>query len=158
MAITTKVCDSFLQDLLGMATHVSTDVFKLVLIKSGHTGTYNEEVTAVGTPGTGSPTTSNLGTDAVAASGDYNSVNGITLTGLAATIDTDTAILDFSDPAVLANTTISADGAIIYNSSKSNKAVAVFAFTGAPIVSTNGNFTITLPAPAASTALVRITS
>jgi hypothetical protein len=47
---------------------------------------------------------------------------------------------------------------MIYNSSRSNRAVAVFAFSGAPIISTAGNFTVTLPAAAAATALIRIAS
>ena len=155
MAITSAMCNSFKQDLLGMATHVSTDVFKIVLIKGGHAGTYSKATTAVGTPGTSAPSTSNLGTDAVTASGDYNSVNGMTLATLAASLDTDTGVLTFADPAAWTGTTISADGAIIYNSTKSNKAVAVFSF-GGTVTSTAGNFDLNLPAVSAAAGLIRI--
>lgn len=156
MAITNAICNSFKQELMAMTPHTAADTYKLVLIKNGHTGTYNKSTTNVGTPGTGTPSSSNLGTDAVAVSGDYNSVNGITLAGFAASLDTDTAILTFTDPSALTGTTISADGCIIYNSSRSNRAVAVYAFSGAPIVSTGGNFDINLPAAAAATGLIRI--
>lgn len=155
MAITTAMCNSFKQELLGMATHVNTDTYKIVLIKGGHAGTYGASTTAVGTPGSGAPSTSNLGTDAVTASGDYNSVNGMTLSGLAASLDTSTGILTFSDPGAWTGTTISADGAIIYNSSKSNKAVAVFSF-GGTITSTSGNFDVNLPSATAAAGLIRI--
>lgn len=155
MAITTALCNSFKAELLAMAPHTAADVYKLVLIKAGHAGTYGAGTTAVGTPGSGAPSSSNLGTDAVAVSGDYASVNGITLAGFAASLDTSTGILTFTDPAALTGTTISADGAIIYNSSRSNKAVAVFSF-GGTISSTAGPFDINLPAAAAATAVIRV--
>ena len=46
-------------------------------------------------------------------------------------------------------------GAIIYNSTRSNKAVAVIDFGGTK-TSTNGTFTIILPAADASNALIRL--
>jgi hypothetical protein len=61
--------------------------------------------------------------------------------------------LTFSDP-LFASSTITARGCLIYNSSKSNKAVAAFDF-GADVVSTNGTFTVDLPVAGAS-ALIRI--
>lgn len=154
MAITTAMCNSFKQELLAMS-HASSDTYKIVLIKAGHTGTYGASTTNVGTPGSGSPSTSNLGTDAVAASGDYNSVNGMTLAGFAASLDTSTGILTFTDPAAWTGTTISADGAIIYNSTQSNKAVAVFSF-GGTVASTAGDFNVNLPAATAAAGLIRI--
>ena len=51
--------------------------------------------------------------------------------------------------------TITARGALIYNSSKSNKAVAVLNF-GADITSTAGTFTVNMPAVGDSTSLIRI--
>lgn len=154
MAITTAFCNSFKQELLAMSPHTAADTYKLVLIKAGHTGTYGKATTAVGTPGTGSPSASNVGTDAVAASGDYP-LAGISLAGFTVALDGDTATLTFTDPGALANVTASAEGAIIYNSSRSNKACAVLAF-GSTITSTNGPFDISLPAAAAATALIRI--
>lgn len=155
MTITNALCASFKQELLAMTPHTAADVYKLVLIKAGHAGTYGAATTNVGTPGSGSPSTSNLGTDAVAASGDYASVNGISLAGFTVSLDTGTAILTFTDPAALTGATISADGCIIYNSSRSNRAVAVYSF-GGTITGTGGSFDINLPAAAAATALIRI--
>lgn len=148
------MCNSFKTELLAMTPHTAADVYKLVLIKAGHTGTYGKATTNVGTPGTGTPSTSNLGTDAVAASGGYT-VDGITLAGFTVSLDTDTAILTFTDPSALTSVTASADGAIIYNSSRSNRAAAVFAF-GSTVTSTAGSFDVNLPAAAAATALIRI--
>ena len=156
MAITTAFANSFKAELMAMTPHTAADTYKLVLIKTGHTGTYNKSTTAVGTPGTGTPSASNLGTDAVAASGGYSSVDGITLAGFAASLDGDTAILTFTDPGALSTVTASADGCIVYNSSRSNKVLAVYAFASAPVASTAGSFDINLPAAAAATAVLRI--
>lgn len=155
MAVTTAMCNSFKTELLAMTPHTAADSYFVVLIKSGHAGTYGAGITNVGTPGTGTPTTANLGTDAVAASGGYSSVNGMALSGFAASLDTSTGMLTFTDPAAWTAATISADGAIIYNSSRTNKALAVYSFGGTVAV-TAGSFDLNLPAVAAATALIRI--
>lgn len=155
MAVTTAMCASFRQELLAMTPHTAADIYRLVLIRGGHAGTYGASTTNVGTPGTGAPGSANIGTDAVAVSGDYNSVNGITLAGFTVTLDSGTAVLTFNDPAALTGTTISADGAILYNSSRSNRAVAVFSF-GGTITSTAGPFDINLPAATAAAGLIRV--
>lgn len=79
---------------------------------------------------------------------------GQVLTGLAQSLDTDTAIMDFADPS-WANSTITAAGATIYDSTNGNKVRAVLSF-GGDIVSTNGTFLVTLPAAAAATAVIKI--
>lgn len=79
---------------------------------------------------------------------------GQTLSGYAISLDTDTAILDFND-ASWANSTITAAGAVVYDSTNGNKIRGVFSF-GGNVTSTNGTFTATLPAAAAATALIRI--
>ena len=66
----------------------------------------------------------------------------------------DVAIMDFED-VVIELTTITARGALIYNASKGNKAVAVLDF-GKDISATDGTLTISLPQPSAGTALIRI--
>ena len=156
MAITTAFCNSFKAELLAMTPHTAASSYFVVLIKAGHAGTYGAGTTNIGTPGTGAPTTANLGTDAVAASGTYASVNGMVLAGFAASLDTSTGILTFTDPAAWTGTTISADGCIIYNSTQGGRACAVYAFAGNPITSTAGNFDVNFPAVAAATALIRI--
>jgi hypothetical protein len=65
-----------------------------------------------------------------------------------------TAFLDFADTTWNAST-ITANGALVYNSTQANRAVAVLAF-GGDKTSTNGNFTIIFPTPDASNAIIRI--
>jgi hypothetical protein len=60
-----------------------------------------------------------------------------------------TAIVDFADE-VFSNVTTSAAGCIIYNSSASNKAIAVIDF-GGTVSATAGDLTIEFPAAGAST-------
>ena len=64
-----------------------------------------------------------------------------------------TAFVTFANVTVSA--ALTARGALIYNSSKSNKAVAVLDF-GSDKTSTGGNFTIQFPANTAADAIVRI--
>jgi hypothetical protein len=79
---------------------------------------------------------------------------GATLSGYSAAMDADTAVLDFSDPS-WASSTITARGATIYDSTDGNKVRAVLDF-GSDITSTNGTFTVTLPAATAAAGLIRI--
>ena len=53
------------------------------------------------------------------------------------------------------NVSLTARGAVIYNSSKSNKAVCVLDF-GADKTATAGDFVVTMPTNASTTALLRI--
>ena len=153
MPQTTSMANSFKQELLGMATHVSSDVFKILLIKAGAAGTYGASTSNVGTPGSGAPVANtNVGTDEVTGTG-YTS-GGATLTGLSATLQSTTGVLDFAN-ATWPASNIAATGAIIYNSSKSNKVVAVYDF-GGTITSSSGTFTAAMPAVGAGTSLIRI--
>ena len=76
-------------------------------------------------------------------SGTGYTAGGATLTTVAPTSSGTTAFVDFNDPS-FTSATITARGALIYNSSKSNKAVAVYDF-GSDQSTTNGTFTITIP-------------
>lgn len=79
---------------------------------------------------------------------------GNTLTGNAISYAGTTAWITFSDSA-WTTATITARGALIYDSSASNAAIAVLDF-GADKTSTAGTFTVQMPVAAASTALIRI--
>jgi hypothetical protein len=152
--ITACQTDSYHSEIL-QGTHSSSDTYKMALISASGTGTYAKSFTNVGTPGSGAPSTSNLGTDECTGAG-YTS-GGATLTGFSVTIDgvNDVAMLTFNTPVQWTSATLSAAGAIIYNSSKSNKAVAILSF-GGTITSTNGTFQVSLPAVAYNTALIRL--
>jgi hypothetical protein len=65
-----------------------------------------------------------------------------------------TAFCDFADVS-FTSASFTANGALIYNSSQSNKAVAVIAFGGDKTVS-SGTFTIQFPTADASNAIIRI--
>lgn len=151
MANTTATANSYKLEVLT-GTHVAADVYKMALIKVGAVGTYGASTANVGTPGTGTPSASNLGTDEVTASG-YTS-GGMVLAGFSATQTGSVARLDFTTP-TWATASIAATGGIIYNSSKSNKAVCVIDF-GGTITSTNGPWTATMPAVGDGTSLLRI--
>ena len=89
----------------------------------------------------------------VPTAGNYIA-GGNTLAGNAISYAGTTAWITFSDSSWL-NATITARGALIYDSSKSNAAIAVLDF-GADKISTAGTFTVQMPVAAASTALIRI--
>lgn len=88
------------------------------------------------------------------ANGNGYTTGGKTLTGYAATLDGDVAILDFAD-ASWANSTISAAGALIVDTTNGNKIRGVFSF-GQTVTSTNGTFLAPFPVPTAATAVIKI--
>jgi hypothetical protein len=139
MAITAAICNSFKQELLAMSPHAAGDVFKIALFTSSAT--------------LSKATTAYSATNEVSGTG--YTAGGATLVGFSPTLDTDTAILDWTTDPTWPTSTFTARGALIYNSSKSNKAVAVIDF-GADITATAATFTVALPAPAAATGLIRI--
>lgn len=89
------------------------------------------------------------------ASGAGYTAGGLELAGFTVGLDGDTAYLDWTTDPRWPVATVTARGALIYNATRGNKAVAVLDF-GGDIASSNAPFLITLPLPAAGTALVRI--
>lgn len=140
MAITQTMCSSFKQQLMLGQHDLTTDTIKIALYTSSAT--------------LDASTTAYSATNEVSSSGTNYTAGGNTLTGASVTLDGTTAIATFSNTS-WASSTITARGALIYNSSKSNKAIAVLDF-GGDKTSTNGTFTITFPAAAAATAIIRI--
>jgi len=136
MPITTAIANSYKQEILE-GVHTSADVYKIALYTSAAT--------------LGATTTAYSTTNEVVGTG--YTAGGATLSGLSTGLATGTAYLTFSDPS-WASATITARGCLIYNSSKTNKAVAAFDF-GGDVTSTNGTFTVDLPV-AGATSLVRI--
>jgi hypothetical protein len=130
------MCTSFKLELLSGVHDFSTDTFKIALYDSGAAlGASTQEYT-----------TSNE----VVASG--YTAGGATLTVVPPASSGTTAYVDFDD--VTWTASLTARGALIYNTSKSNKAVAVLNF-GADKISIT-EFTIIMPAADANNALVRI--
>ena len=105
--------------------------------------------TAVIGPGLASYTT----TGEVGASGDY-AAKGKTLAGQTTSLSGTTAIADFTDLSYL-TATISAMGALIYNSTSANKSIAVLDFSTVK-TSTAGTFTIQFPNYTDTLAIIRL--
>ena len=141
MAITQAMPTSFKQELLT-ATHDFTnstgDTFKIALYTSSAS--------------LDASTTAYSATNEVSGTG--YTAGGNTLTSVTPTTSGTTAFTDFADT-TWSTATITANGALIYNSSKSDKAVAVLAF-GGDKTSTAGDFTIVFPAADASNAIIRL--
>jgi len=138
MAITQAMCSSFKQQILLGEHDLDTDTIKLALYTSA--ATLSAATTAYST------------SDEVVGTG--YTAGGNTLTGASVSLSGTTAYVDFSDT-TWTTATITARGALIYNSSKSNKAIAVLDF-GADKTSTAGSFTVQFPTNDASSAIVRI--
>jgi hypothetical protein len=148
MAITQAMATSFKVEILDgihafgtsvVRASTTADTFKIALYTSA--ATLNASTTAY------------TATGEVVGTG--YTAGGNTLTGSAPTSTGTTAFCDFSDT-TWAAATITARGAMIYNSTQGNKCVAVFDF-GADKTSTDGDFTIIFPTPDASNAVIRIT-
>ena len=144
MAITTAMCNSFKQELLGGVHDLDTDTIKIALIKDTPSGSYGAATTNY----------SNVTVNTDEATGTNYTTGGNTLGSAVISLDGSTAIVDFADT-TWASATVSADGCIIYNASQTNRAIAVIDFGGTK-TSTNGDFTIEFPTADASNAIVRI--
>jgi hypothetical protein len=86
--------------------------------------------------------------------GTAYTAGGEDLTSVTPVLDSSTAVCDF-DNVSWTSATFTANGALIYNSSKSNKAVCAIAF-GGDKTATNGTFTVQFPTADASNAIIRI--
>jgi len=88
-------------------------------------------------------------------SGTNYSAGGVTLTASTVASGDGVGFVNFSN-ATWASSSFTARGALIYNSSQSNKAVMVLDF-GDNKTSNNSTFAVAMPANTSSTALIRIT-
>ena len=150
MAIAQAMCTSFKKELLeGVHNFKNSggDTFKLALYAEGSGGKSSTTATL------GATSTAFVTTGEVASSGTY-ATGGGSLTRVDPTTSGTTAFTDFADLS-FTTATITAMGALIYNSSDSNKAVAVLDFTSNK-TSTAGTFTIQFPTADASNAIIRI--
>jgi len=141
MAISQAMCTSFKVELLTGThnfTNSSGNSFKLALYTSSAS--------------LGATTTAYSSTNE--ASGTNYTATGAALTNVTPTSSGTTAFTDFAD-LTFSNATVTANGALIYNDTNSDKAVAVLAF-GGDKTSTAGDFTIQFPAADASNAIIRI--
>ena len=134
------VCNSFKTEVLGGTHDLDTDVIKLALYTSA--ASLSASTTAYST------------TNEVSSSGTNYTAGGNTLAGAVISLDGSTAIVDFTDTA-WTTATFTARYGLIYNSSKTDKAIAVLDFT-TDQTATNGTFTVVFPAANSSNAIIRL--
>ena len=141
MAISTAMTTSFKSELMSALHDFDNpggNTFKIALYTSSAT--------------LGASTTAYSATNE--ASGTGYSAGGNTLTSVSPTTSGTTAYVDFADT-TWSNSTITANGALIYNANSSNAAVVTLAF-GSDKSSSNGDFTIVFPTANATDAIIRI--
>jgi hypothetical protein len=143
--------------LTGTTLTISGDVFKIALIIASPGGTYDATVTNYGT-GSGSPTSSNLGTDEVSGTG--YTAGGATLTNVTPSLSSGVAITQFSPNPSWTSATFSASACEIYNTSirlggSAGRTISIHDFGGTQTVSA-GTFTVVMPTFSSTLALLRI--
>ena len=141
MAISQAMCTSFKKELLEAVHNFKNsggDTFKIALYTSSAS--------------LGAATTAYSATNEISGTG--YTAGGNTLTRVDPSSSGTTGFTDFADT-TWSSASITARGALIYNDTDSDKAVAVLDF-GADKTASGGDFTITFPAADASNAIIRI--
>ena len=141
MAISQAVCNSFKKELLDGAHDFDTggSTFKLAMYTSA--------------ANLSAATTTYTTTSEVGASGAYAAGGGV-LQSQQTSVASGVAIVDFANLS-FTGVTITARGAVIYNSNANKQAVAVLDF-GSDKTATSGTFTIQFPSFTTSAAILRI--
>ena len=137
MAITQAMCTSFKAEILDEQHDLIADTIKIALFTSSAS--------------LGATTTAYSTSNEVSGSG--YSAGGVTLANKVVTTTGTTAYFDADDP-TWTSATFTARGALIYNSTNGDKAIAVLDFGGDFTVS-SGTFKIVFPAAGAN-AIIRI--
>ena len=140
--ISTSMCTSFKSELMSGLHDFDNpggNTFKIALYTSSAT--------------LGAATTAYSATNEVASGNGYTT-GGETLVSVSPTTSGTTAYVDFADVTWSAST-ITANGALIYNSNSSNAAVVTLAF-GSDKSSSNGDFKIIFPTANSTDAIIRI--
>ena len=137
MSIIQTQTTSFKAELYQAIHNLLTDTLKIAL----YTG--NATLTA--------DTTAYTASNEVVGTG--YTAGGVTITGVTVNSSGYTAYVSFNNPA-WTSATFTTRAALIYNSSKANRSIAVLDF-GADKTVTNSTFTITLPTNAVTSALIR---
>jgi len=130
---------SFRQELYLGIHDLDTDVLKIALYDGNANLTLDTTVYAATNEVTGTGYTA----------------GGNTLTGASVNLDTTEGIVYVSfNNSTWSNASFTCRGALIYNTSKSNKSVAILNF-GSDKTVTSGTFTITFPANTSTSAVIR---
>ena len=136
MAIQQGMCSSFKQESWLGIHDLDTDVLKMALYTAA--ADLSQAATAYTTSGE--------------VTGTGYAAGGETLTNVQVLLSGTTAYVTFDNP-TWANASFTCRGALIYNSSEANRAIAVLDFGADKTAS--GTFTVQLPAATAAAALLR---
>ena len=137
MAISQAMCTSFKAEILDEQHDLAADTIKIALFTSS---------ASLGASTTAYSTSNEI-------SGTGYTAGGVALTSKTVSTTGTTAFFDADDP-TWTSATFTANGALIYNNTNSDKAIAVLAFGGDFTVA-GGTFKIVFPAAGAN-AIIRI--
>ena len=163
MAITTAICNSFKEEILQGGHNLNAsgstpagNTIKCALYSS-NSAVLSKSTTVYAAPADATADPTN--TYEVTTTGSGYTGGGNTLTNIDPTLDSDTAICDFSDTN-WTSATFTARGCLIYNTTAitgftTNRSILAINF-GADKTVTSGTFTIEFPAAAASTAIIQL--
>ena len=139
MAITQAMCTQFKRDVMLGLHDLDTDTIKIALYTSS--ATLNATTTAYSA------------TNEVANGNGYTT-GGVTLASASVIVNSTSGCFDSNNPE-WTSATFTARGALIYNDTESDLAIAVLDFGGNFSVA-GGTFRIVFPAQTANTSIVRI--
>jgi len=164
MAIASEICNSFKEEILqgGHCLNASGSTPAGNTIKcalySSNSASLSKSTTVYAAPADAAadPTS----TYEVTTTGSGYSGGGNTLTNIDPTLDSDTAICDFSNES-WTSATFTARGLLLYNTTATtgfttNRSILAINFGGDKTV-TSGTFTVEFPAAAAATAIIQLT-
>ena len=142
-----------------MIAQTLTTSFKTQLLTATHnfttsTGDVFKIALYLPTASIGDDTTVYTATGEITGTG--YTAGGITITAITPTSSGTTAFVSFNTTTFTGLVNSSIAGALIYNSSKSNKSVAVLDFGGTKISTVATPLVITFPTAAATTAIIRL--
>ena len=163
MAIASEICNSFKEEILqgGHCLNASGSTPAGNTIKcalySSNSAVLSKSTIVYAAPS--SATADPTSTYEVTTTSSGYTGGGNTLTNIDPTLDSDTAICDFSDTN-WTSATFTARGCLIYNTTAitgftTNRSILAINFGGDKTV-TSGTFTIEFPAAAASTAIIQL--
>src|SRR6185312_422577 len=161
-SVTTAIPNSALAEFLsGGHCFLPPQAAVAVTQSSSASGTLT---TDVGTPGSGTPSQANVGTDEATGTGYTSGGLALTNAAIAQTNPVNSAAIGFSTTIQWTGATLSVSGAIIYNTStrlsaaaapENNRPVGVYSFGGTQSV-TSGTLTLTQPTQDGHTGLIRL--
>ena len=159
MAITSAICNSFKEEILqgghclnASGSTAAGNTIKLALYSS-NSATLSKSTTQWTVAST--PSADPTNTYEVTTTSSGYTGGGNTLTNIDVTLDSDTAVCDFSNTS-WTSASFTARGCLIFNDSHSSDAAVCAIDFGGDKTVTSGTFTVEFPAAAASTAIIQI--